>query len=100
MYWRLSMQMVESVYTDAELLVISAWLARTKKLRLRSLSDVSVEQRPLADALTSLGLAREPKQYDRLDAAVGQILLRDIAGRLPRYKHRRDCRARSSVRGR
>jgi hypothetical protein len=91
---------VASPYTHVEHLVISSWLARTKKLRLRSLSDVSVEQRPLADVLASLGLAQEPKQYDRLDAAVGQILLRDIAGRLPRLKNGRDCRDRASARAR
>lgn len=91
---------VASPYTPVEHLVISSWLARTKKLRLRSLSDVSVEQRPLADALASLGLAREPKQYDRLDAAVGQIMLRHIVRRLPRLESGGDCRDRASARAR
>jgi hypothetical protein len=87
-----------SLYTDVEILVISTWLARTGKLRLQSLSAASAEQRPLADALAALGLAREAKIYDRLDAAVGQILLRDIACRLPRFRYWRDCR-RSGARG-
>jgi hypothetical protein len=82
------------LYTHGEHLVISAWLARKMKFRLRSLSDASAEQRPIALVLASLGLAHEPKQYDRLDAAVGQILLRDIACRLPRLRYWRDCRSR------
>lgn len=85
-----------SLYTYVEILVISTWLARTKKLRLRSLTDATAEQRPLADALASLGLAREAKRYDRLDAAVGQMLLRDMGCRLPRLRYRRDCRDRST----
>jgi hypothetical protein len=94
------MQATNGICTSVERLVISAWLERKKKLRQRSLSDASSEQRPLADALASLGLAQEPKQYDRLDAAVGKILLRDIVSRLPRLNNWRDCRGRSSARGR
>jgi hypothetical protein len=45
-------------------------------------------------------LEREAKQYDRLDAAVGQILLGDIAHRLPRLRHWRDCRSRDAGRNR
>ena len=92
-------QPLTSLYTNVERLVISALLTRKQKFRLRSLSDASAEQRPLADALASLGLAHEAKQYDRLDAAVGQILLRDIACRLPRLPYWRDCRSRSGARG-
>src|SRR5271165_5588688 len=88
-----------SLYTHVEHLVISTWLARTQKLRLRSLSDASAQQRPIEDALASLGFALEAKQYDRLDAAVGQILLRDVACRLPRLRYWRDCRSRSGARG-
>jgi hypothetical protein len=87
-------------YSNVERLVISAWLARKKKLRIRSLSDASAEQRPIADALASLGVAQEPKQYDRMDAAVGQIVLRDIACRLPRLQQPRDCHCQSHGRGR
>jgi hypothetical protein len=90
---------VASPFTHVEDLIISSWLARTRqKFRLRNLSDASPKQRPLADALASLGLAHDPKQYDRLDAAVGQILLRDIVGRLPRLNNWRGCRGRSSAR--
>jgi hypothetical protein len=85
---------VISGFTPGERMVISSWLARTKKFRLRNLSNATAEHRPLADALASLGLEHEAKQYDRLDAAVGQILLRDIAHRLPRLRQWRDCRSR------
>jgi hypothetical protein len=86
-------------YSYVEHQIISAWLARTKKWRLRNLSGASAELRPIADALASLGFAHEPKQYDRLDAAVGQFVLRDIACRLPRLRYWRDCRSQPGDRG-
>lgn len=85
---------VSGAFTLADRLVISSWLARAKKFRLRNLSNAAAELRPLADALASLGLEREAKRYDRLDAGVGQIVLRDIAHRLPRLRNWLDCRSR------
>jgi hypothetical protein len=87
------------LYSNVERLVISAWLTRKQKFRLQNVSDAIAEQRPIADAMESLGLTREAKQYDRLDAAVGQILLRDVVYWLPRLRVWRDRRGRFGARG-